>query len=93
MLQVSMEQHLTFAGLRFHFTSIIWELQYSESFVGYFCLSPPEWKLGFFGVGYLWQSMKKRGLGGTSPGVHSGSRDCVRIVGTHLEGEWDEKLR
>ena len=36
MLRVSMEQHLIFAGLRFHFTSIIWELQYSESFVGYF---------------------------------------------------------
>ena len=53
MLRVSMEQHLIFAGLRFHFTSIIWELQYSESFVGYFCLSPPEWKLGFFGMGYL----------------------------------------
>lgn len=27
----------------------------------------------------------------TRPGVHSGSCDCISIVGTHLEGEEDEK--
>ena len=70
LLQVSMEQHFTFAGLRFHFISIIWELWSSQSFVGYFCLSPPEWKLGFFSVGYLWQSMKNRGKK-TQPGQES----------------------
>ena len=36
---------------------------------------------------------KQREKNPTRPGVHSGSRDCVGIVGTHLEGEWDEKLR
>lgn len=29
----------------------------------------------------------------TRPGVHSGSCDCISIVGTHLEGKEDEKMR
>lgn len=33
---VSMEQHFTFAGPRFHFISIIWELWSSQSFVVHF---------------------------------------------------------
>ena len=36
---------------------------------------------------------EKDGVGGNQSRSPQWKHDCVRIVGTHLEGEWDEKLR
>lgn len=92
MLCISLEQHFTFAGQRISFHSCKLEIMIHSEQCRVFLFIASRTETSLIQCWFsLMGNERRRGKKKTRPGVHSGSCDCISIVGTHLEGEEDEK--